>query len=121
MLAAHKLTTNTVQFDLRYLIYPYQCTYLCFCLSVKEGNCIPWDVLTYNDEEEHYICQDSNDKENHFFWRKMKDRATMEENCFCLSDCLLSEYHQFDSFVPISDKCTYEEYDEVDWYKKLSE
>ena len=66
----------------------------------------------------------------------MQETETMEENCFCLSDCSLSEYHHFDSFLPFSDNCTIGQYNEkygryfdedgnsigfeVDWYEKLS-
>ena len=91
--------------------------------------------MTY-DEEKDKLCQDSNDKGNHFFWKKMKDRETLEEHCFCLSDCSIVEYHQFDSFIPISDNCSIGQYNEeygvyfdedgnyigfeANWYEKLS-
>ena len=90
-------------------------------------------MITYIDEA-YRICQDYN--ENECFWQKMKDTETMEENCFCLSDCSVSKYDHFDSFMPLSDKCEIgwynEEYDvyldetgnnlgrEVDWHKRLS-
>ena len=66
----------------------------------------------------------------------MKNTEAMEENCFCLSDCSLSEYHQFNSFIPLSDKCSIGQYNEeyggyadedgnfisyeADWNAKLS-
>ena len=106
-----------------------------FSRSLKECNCTPWDILTY-DEVSYQICQNSNDKENYCFWRKMKDTKTMDENCFCLSDCSLSEYSHFDSYIPLSGNCSIghynEEYNgyadedgnfisyEADWYEKLS-
>ena len=42
----------------------------------------------------------------------MKDTEAMEENCFCLSDCSLTEYHQFNSFIPLSDNCSIGQYNE---------
>ena len=66
----------------------------------------------------------------------MKNTRYMGENCFCLSDCSLTEYNQFDSYIPLSDKCSIGQYNEeyggyddadgnlislkADWYKKLS-
>ena len=67
----------------------------------------------------------------------MKDTETMEENCFCLSDCSVSKYDHFDSFMPLSDECKIGRYNEeygvyldeagnylsnqlVDWQKRLS-
>ena len=92
-------------------------------------------MLTYNTEATQ-ICQDSSNRKNDCFWRKMNDKETQEENCFCLSDCSLSKYHQVDSIIPLSDDCSIghyiEEYGvyvdevgdyigrEMDWYKKLS-
>ena len=84
-------------------------------ISIKECQCIPWDMIRNDTQYEHQLCDSGG---NSCFWEKMAtDIANGEESkdCFCLGDCENVKYSQYATLKPSNiDECTIRN-GESDW------
>ena len=90
--------------------YVWNYIFMNFFHSMKECQCIPWDMIRNDTRFDYQLCESGG---NRCFWQKMGNETFMDRKCFSLSDCSDIKYWQFSTLKPLQE----DEYLEDNWSK----